>query len=36
MPPPPAEEMGRTKADLVDHVAATVHLSKAQTDAVLT
>jgi len=25
-----------TKAELVDHVAATVHLSKAQTDAVLT
>ena len=36
MPPPPAEEMGMTKAELVDHVAATVHLSKAQTDAVLT
>ena|SRR5215831_3763556 len=28
--------MALTKADLVDHVAATVHLSKAQTDAVLT
>ena len=25
-----------TKAELVDHVAATVHLSKSQTDAVLT
>jgi nucleoid DNA-binding protein len=28
--------MGMTKAELVDQVAATVHLSKAQTDAVLT
>src|SRR5262249_52209453 len=36
MSPPPAEEMSMTKAELVDHVAATVQLSKAQTDAVLT
>jgi integration host factor subunit beta len=28
--------MGMTKAELVDQVAATVHLSKSQTDAVLT
>jgi nucleoid DNA-binding protein len=32
----PAEEMGMTQADLVDQVAATVQLSKSQTDAVLT
>jgi integration host factor subunit beta len=32
----PAEEMAMTKAELVDQVAATVHLSKSQTDAVLT
>jgi hypothetical protein len=32
----PAEEMSMTKAELVDQVAATVHLSKSQTDAVLT
>jgi nucleoid DNA-binding protein len=36
MIPPPAEEIGMTNADLVDHVAATVQLSKSQTDAVLT
>src|SRR5215510_8988453 len=34
--PPPLEEMGMTKADLVDHVAATVQLPKSQIDAVLT
>jgi integration host factor subunit beta len=34
--PAPAEEMAMTKAELVDHVAATVHLSKSQTEAVLT
>jgi nucleoid DNA-binding protein len=32
----PAEEIAMTKAELVDQVAVTVHLSKAQTDAVLT
>ncbi len=36
MTPPPAEEMWMTKGELVDHVAATVQLPKAQTDAVLT
>jgi len=36
MTPPPAEEMSMTKAELVDHVAATVQLSKSQTEAVLT
>src|SRR5436305_9094247 len=36
MTPPPAEEMCMTKAELVDHVAATVDLSKSQTEAVLT
>jgi nucleoid DNA-binding protein len=36
MTPPLAEEMCMTKADLVDHVAATVQLPKSQTDAVLT
>ena len=34
--PPLAEEMGMTKAELSEQVAATVDLSKAQTDAVLT
>jgi DNA-binding protein HU-beta len=34
--PPPAEEMSMTKAEIIDHVAATVHLPKTQTDAVLT
>jgi nucleoid DNA-binding protein len=36
MTPPPLEEMCMTKAELVDQVAATVQLSKTQTDAVLT
>jgi len=36
MTPPPTEEMRMTKAELVDHVAATVQLPKSQTDAVLT
>jgi nucleoid DNA-binding protein len=36
MQPPAAEEMDMTKAELVDQVAATVQLSKAHTDAVLT
>src|SRR2546421_991500 len=36
MTPPPAEEMCMTKAELVDHVAATVDLSKSQTEVVLT
>src|SRR3989475_12503285 len=36
MPPPPRKEMDMTKAELVDHVAATVDLSKAQTEVVLT
>jgi len=36
MTPPPAEEMYMTKAELVDHAAATVQLSKSQIDAVLT
>jgi nucleoid DNA-binding protein len=36
MSPLPAEEMCMTKAELVDHVATTMQLSKSQTDAVLT
>src|SRR5262245_62962825 len=36
MPPPPIKEMSMTKAELVDQVATTVALSKAQTEAVLT